>query len=547
MTGKDVGSANYEIKLMGRLQLIGPDSAEIQINRAKVQALLALLASEPGLTRSRAWLQDKLWSTAGPGKGANSLRQTLHHLRAVFGDNADIVRANRSAVSLCAKRVRVDTEGHGDFLEGLDVGDPEFEHWLSDERVRRGGAPVPPRRKQTMPVPPAPPAPPPTRPTRTKRGLALQCTNDPTSRLGQFELYFADIVRKSIREVLDFEAVDPDTPQASATDVITLGIQAHHAPQGDVALRLAVHQGATTAAVWADNAQGGFPAPAHPLPPEFLNLGCRVSAVLTTKLSETGSGLAMQDDANFFAGAGIRHMYSMLPGSIEQAGHFFTQAEDRQTRGLFYALRAQLAVIDFVESGGANRETLRDMADDYCAKALHMEGTNSVVLAAVAHARLVFENDATAAGELARLGVLSNSGNPVAWSAWANVLLNAGKLEDAAQAARMALNLSKDTYYRYWTEFQYATTAVALNKTQDAIAHSERARALNPRYRPAMRYLIGLYSNAEDFVSAKSALERLQRQESTLTLDQLIQDDKYPVSMMRKAGLIDPSKLGQLD
>ena len=127
------------------------------------------------------------------------------------------------------------------------------------------------------------------------------------------------------------------------------------------------------------------------------------------------------------------------------------------------------------------------------------EGTNSNVLAAVAHARLVFDNDKETATELSRLGVLANASNPLAWSSWANALLNADAPEKAMKAAKTAQFLARDTSFRYWTEFQVATTAVALGHTTEAIAHSERARALNARYRPAIRYLIGMHSQNDDF------------------------------------------------
>lgn len=536
----DLSNCVFEIRLAGRFRLIGPDKEEIIVSRSRVQALIVLLVSDEQMTRSRHWLQDKLWSERTPEKSANSLRQTLHQMRKCFGEDSAIVSANRSTISLDRSKIHLNHDGAGEFLEGLDVRDQEFEFWLLEERLRRSA--------DTTESEASPLAAPEQRRHvhRSSRGLALDCANDPYSKLGQFELFFSDTVFKSIREVLDFDPVDPHGPVANVRDVITLGIQAHHDTHGRVALRLAVYQGPRQGACWSDTATGDMTPASSMLAPEFLNLSCRVSAILSEQLCRPGSNIAMENDANFYAAAGIRQMYSLLPGGLEKARSLLGQAEDIQYRGLFDALRAQLAVIEFVESGGGNREVHSEMADEFCAKALASESTNSVVLSAVAHSRLVFDQDYEAAAELSRLGVLSNPANPMAWSAWANILLNTGKLEDAAKAAQTALRLSKDTYFRYWTEFQYATTAASLSQSGTAIKHAERARALNPRYRPALRYLVGLYANAENFDAARTAMSRLQKQEKDTTVDRIVNDASYPVSMMRSAGLIIPEKLREV-
>lgn len=533
--------AVYRVMVSGRFQLIAPDNTAVLITRTMVQALIALLVTESQMTRTRAWLQDKLWSDVPSDKSANNLRQTLHQMRLCFGEDADIVSSSRTTISLDPERLHVSCDAtKGEFLEGLDVRAQEFEHWLLQERLRRSGhatmqniAPSSASRPQAH-----------ARPAR--RGLAIECANDPYSRLGQFELSFADAVRKSIREVIDFEPVNLREVSERSRDSISLKIHAHHGMQGRAVIRLAAYQGSDTGSYWADKAHSEFPDVTQPLPAEFLNLSCRACAVLTSKLCNARSDTGIGHDANYYAGAAIQQMYSMLPGSVDEATTLIRKAEETQSRGLFYALRAQLAVINFVESGGVNRAELGEAADEYCTKAMISEGTNSIVLSAVAHARLVFNNDLDAAAELSKLAVLSNAGNPMAWSTWANILLNTGKLEEASKAARMGLRLSKDTFFRYWTEFQYATTAVALNKTKEAIVHAERARALNPRYRPAMRYLIGLYANAENFEAARSTMTRLQKQEVDTNTDRFIHDDKYPVSMMRSAGLIDPAKLSEI-
>ena len=102
-----------------------------------------MLALAPKAVRSRAWLQDHLWSDRAPAQAAASLRQELSSLRRFLGQHdANVLTTDRDTVRLDLERVRLDIEGDDlglatqDLLEGLDICDPEFEEWLRLERAR---------------------------------------------------------------------------------------------------------------------------------------------------------------------------------------------------------------------------------------------------------------------------------------------------------------------------------------------------------------------------------------------------------------------------
>ena len=101
--------------------------------------MLALLASEPTLTRQRVWIQDKLWSDRGPKQGANSLRQVLFQIRHLFDLKSEILTADRSSVALDPEHVHVLSQNDGEFLEGIDIRDLEFESWLTHMRAKNSG------------------------------------------------------------------------------------------------------------------------------------------------------------------------------------------------------------------------------------------------------------------------------------------------------------------------------------------------------------------------------------------------------------------------
>lgn len=132
---------------MVRLSLVGPFSlshvggSEINIGRKRAKGLLAMLALSASGARDRRWLQDKLWSNRDLARGADSLRQELSYLRKIqaaefvefLETDADVVRLINSRVSIEVASIKFGSSQH-ELLEGLDIGDPEFEDWLRDQR-----------------------------------------------------------------------------------------------------------------------------------------------------------------------------------------------------------------------------------------------------------------------------------------------------------------------------------------------------------------------------------------------------------------------------
>jgi hypothetical protein len=133
------------LRLAGPLRLIRRDRTDITPRAAKGRAVLALLGGAPALRRSRAWIQDKLWSDRSPEQGSASLRQTLHRLREAVGGDPSWLVAEAGWVALNPARVAVvvdpapeDWEPTGEapeFCEGLNIADPEFEDWIRNYRM----------------------------------------------------------------------------------------------------------------------------------------------------------------------------------------------------------------------------------------------------------------------------------------------------------------------------------------------------------------------------------------------------------------------------
>ena len=130
------------LDLAGPFRLREAQGVDLTPRSRKAQGLLALVGTSPSLRRSRLWLQDKLWSDRGAEQGSASLRQCLTDIRSTLRDHRGCFRTDSGWIALDPERVLVNTtvsERDGDanveFLEGLDIRDPEFEHWLRDQRL----------------------------------------------------------------------------------------------------------------------------------------------------------------------------------------------------------------------------------------------------------------------------------------------------------------------------------------------------------------------------------------------------------------------------
>ncbi|WP_417210463.1 hypothetical protein [Antarctobacter sp.] len=136
-----MAKARTKIFLSGPLQIICDDGRDATPRGTKAKALVALVLLSSNAIRSRTWLQDRLWSTSAPAQGAASLRKELSVLSKHFSAfGLTFFQIGRETVAIDLSAVEVDVfedrpmSDRAELLEGLDVGDPEFEDWLTVER-----------------------------------------------------------------------------------------------------------------------------------------------------------------------------------------------------------------------------------------------------------------------------------------------------------------------------------------------------------------------------------------------------------------------------
>ena len=532
------------VVLSGPFRLVGPDGRERVLKSAKAQGVIALLATAPGMRRSRVWLQDKLWSDRGRAQGAGSLRQALCDIRHALGNCAPALVSDRMTVSLDASQVHVigPPEAPGEFLEGIDVRDPEFEDWLREQRcaAEAAGGMWP-----EADIPAGISAGRASGATVRRPVVAFHCAGPPGSPSRLFEDLFVDVVSRSLSEALSVTVVAAvqSTGPGPRLDVM---LQAYDCTAGEIGMRVRLVECDGNLIHWSGKksvrVRGGPPVEEA----DILALGNQLIDALADALWRRASDRPGQRDANILGRLAIRKIFSMDDEALVEADGLLHQASDQDPCAVWLAWRAQLRVIRLVERHGAEEGLLRAEASGFVSRALELEPSNSVVLAGAANARLVLEDDLVACHELALRSVELNPANPLAWDALSNAKLYRGEAEASHLLAVKAQRLGSAAPHRFWWDMGRCLSAALTGRADEALKMAEQASALAPSFRPPLRYLTGLYARAERFEDARRTAEKLARIEPDFSTERLANDPTYPASVLRRAGLLDAARLREV-
>ncbi len=129
-----------QVKLIGHFSVSDSDGSSICPKGLKTAGVLAYLIFNLGKEITRERLIDLFWSDRGTKQGQDSLRQSLHAIRLVFGHHAEyIMSVSRRTIVIHPEYVNIDlwqADGtisanlSGIFLENLNSTSPVFDDWV---------------------------------------------------------------------------------------------------------------------------------------------------------------------------------------------------------------------------------------------------------------------------------------------------------------------------------------------------------------------------------------------------------------------------------
>ncbi|MBT8454857.1 MAG: hypothetical protein HKO95_18835 [Rhodobacteraceae bacterium] len=514
-----------EITLLGPLALTAPGGDVLTPKGAKTQGLFALLACSPGYSRSRVWLQEKLWSDRGRPQAAASLRQALIEARKALGPLEAILQTTRTTVQLDTSRVWIDLEEpdagdrakSAEFFEGCRIRDPEFRAWMDVKRAELSGA-----------------APARVTPAALGRSILIRRDRPVAGPDGLLASMFLDTVEKTLTEATSMQIVHAEA--ARSNPMLSLSAEAF-LDSGQGGLRAALEEGEFQRSVWGGTVSFTFGGTDFADNPELLKLAHDVYENVTATLIRRNQAETASFDATLRAQMAIRKLFTFNPEEQAEADQLFLQAFERDPRGSYLAWRVMLRVIRQVEQHDGIDIGMPEEIDEFAARALELEPSNSMVLAAASNAAMLVRDDFLAARELAERSVRANPANPFSWDCLGISHLMEGRSESAHRLQLRARHIGQSSPFKHWWDMGCCLTATVTGRFEEARQYAEAAAALVPDFRPPLRYLTAIYANERRTDDAYRVMRRLNTAEPRFSLDRMVNDPDYPAAALKRSTL----------
>lgn len=527
------------IRLLGVFEIRDANGRDCTPRGAKARALIAMLCQTPDHRRTRRWLEARLWSDRGPEQASGSMRQVLMELRRAFGDQADLIEADRDLVILHGTETDLDGETDAvraalqsgrEFLEGIDIVDPAFEDWLRDEKFRIEQQLAPLRMGFSGSSRDAPPM-----------SLSIRLGNLPAGAASFAGMALADSIARLVEEFAPIEvygAGGADLPPNMPGTGLQLGVEgAQIADRLHLLVRLSGpgggpvlwhHRASLTLSQSDFIAEGEFP--------QIVFQAAEAALAAFPGLAVTDSGPAR---ANALIARAVADMFSYDTQRLRQADAMLAEAFTIAPSARCLAWRSLVRQIMFVERTETDRARLNSEADEFARKALEMTDTNALVLALVSQVRVMLDSNPEAGAVLARDAVALSPFNPFGYSAQSGAMLRYARNAEALAAARTGADIASRTNLLHWWESLSGLAALSAGQHSAAIAHYEAAHYRAPSFRSPMRHLLFLYLAAGEELKAQRVLKNLLRAEPDFSIDRIRNDPDYPAATLRRSGLID--------
>lgn len=515
-----------------RLQLNGPfrvfddQNRDVTPKGIKERGLLALLLMSPGQRRTRAWMQDKLWSERTPEQASGSSRQALSNVRKALGDLGHRLHSDRSAIWLEPPIPIADgfDPAMGELLDDIDIEDPEFSDWLRCLRMQQ-----------------EPPAPGPVfstdqRSKQDHRPIALiwRLDRSGTSR-GAFILRaLSQRIATGLGLMGNLDVVEMDAEDRLVSDDEPAArVELECLDDSETAFVLIRVTGVPNRRIiWSGR----------------LSLTPALSDIWESEDVARAVNRAVQGVADTVSGTpnlasmaainrAIRRIYEFDRVGISKADDLLRGAMESDLRGPALAWRGFARLTEVLEFRDTNEGKLTD-AIDFVQEALAASPDHSVVLALASKVILKLTGDLDQAHFLAGRAIAQADDNPYALDALCQTLILQGRHSEAYEVADRARRNAAGLPHSFSWDMLACLAAVSVGRIDDSLELALSSYRKMPFYRPALRYLSALSCLVGKPNDAAHYASQLQRLEPDFKLQILLKDD-YPVATLRDLGLIE--------
>ncbi|OCX66910.1 hypothetical protein BFP70_03535 [Thioclava sp. SK-1] len=506
----------YKLRLFGAVQLLDPAGLDVTPRLAKTRALLAFLAMAQGHPVNRARLQDLLWSTRGQRQGRDSLRKALSELRSCFAALQSCpLHSDGGPVRLSMDQIRCDiTAPHQgpyqpQFLEGIDICDPEFESWLAQTRNHLGKAPAQPT--SNCAASPAPDVP------LFELGLLPIDVDeaDPQARI------LADMVINRLVELMDHSSLvrpydfrigrsQPGAGQTGPDVFLTLSVRRLG---GDVVISPVVRHVVSSRTILATT----FGVPVEQLSQDWLHVTCiDLFDQLCERLVRFDGFRAEEHLASRNVFCAVDHIFRLSNGDLDQAGALLDQASQMVEASAIYAWNAFLSAFK-VEKQGRNDPALLDRTEALARHALELDPHNTLSVALVAHVYGFVLRDRSRAAELLRPVAHRSGQSPMLADSLAMHHYYAGEYGQAREYAAQAVQVGRLNPFRYSFTTSLAMCHLMTGDYGPALENCQSAIAQHPLreghlFEPTLRTMAAAAGHAGEYDIGRKAYGALRDQ-----------------------------------
>jgi hypothetical protein len=524
------------LRLNGPFRVYDDEDRDITPKGIKERGLLALLALSPGQRRTRAWLQDKLWSDRSPEQASGSCRQALSNMRKALGVSGDIVQSDRSAVWLepLVSLQNAFDPGMGEVLDDIDITDPEFVDWLRDIRMQREApASTASDDKSSRPTSflQAPIA-----QHQTKRAMALISRIDQSGTArGAFILRaLSQRIVTGLALLGDLEIVEVDVSERLISeDQPAVRVELECLDDSDMAfVLLRVISTINRRIVWSGRVSLA-PSIAEIWASPDVTRAVNQTVQAVSDAASTAPGLTAIASINH----AIRRVFEFEKTGLVKADGLLRDAVDGEARGLALAWRGFLRLTEALEFRDAESGKLEE-AMLYVQEALHLAPEHPVVLSLASQVTLRVTGDLGQAHFLAGRAVQQGEDNPYALDALSQTLIVQGRYDEAHKLAEFARVSAQGLPHSFSWDLLACFTALGIGDKDHAYDMALSCHRKMPFYRPALRYLTAisvLNNRPEDIERHAKQLRKIEPDFAP----PILLDPSYPVETLRDLGLID--------
>ncbi len=541
-------SAKLEISAIGPFKVLSSDGDDLTPRGRKACCILALLALSPNCRRSRAALQDKLWSDRAPEQGASSLRQALSEIRRSFGDHRDLLQADLRTVSLDTDHISIDVHSldvshfldmpvldRPGRLEDLTVKDPEFECWLRDQRHSfeiqlQQEQETAQHLDNTI--------------SRSAVILEKKAGSDsPWIQLlpqqistGDSGAFISRIVGETIiRGIAECGAIEISDREREAPG-IELQVEAIPTPEA-TCVHVTLFEAHTKTHLWSGTQN-------VPLDSGFILESPNLQILVNQAINITQMQLhdVLINHPGSYSGtaalAAFQKMYMFNHSELVEADELLEQAYERHPKGIFLAWRGYARTFDMGDHRMSDRLSQIQEAEALVRRAIELEPQNSTVLALASYVYSFMMHEYEVGHELAEKSLRYNPMNVLGLAFLGRAKSYLGQFEEGYQLAARAREICGPGPLQHTLDFLCGITAVLSNRFDEAIRLGEMNKALAPDYRPPQRYLVPLYLQAGETDKAREVYDNLKKIEPSFSL-RAMRETSYPSAGLRASGLLD--------